>query len=75
MSEQVVPLLDVARNAIVTFITNENVNPADILTRLNAHFDDEILSRTQMYDWSKPFEEGRAEVENMRELHLLQGKL
>jgi hypothetical protein len=64
MSEQVVPSA-VAQRIIVTFLTNENVKPADILKRLRAQFGDETLSRTQVYDWSKSFEEGRTEVENM----------
>jgi hypothetical protein len=40
-----------------------------------AECDDETLSRSQLYDWSKSFKEGRTEAENMRRLHLLQGKL
>jgi hypothetical protein len=38
--------------------------------RLRAQFGDETLSRTQMYDWSKSFDEGWTEVENMWRLHL-----
>jgi hypothetical protein len=57
MSEQVVPSA-VAQCIIVTFLTNENVKPAEILMRLRAQFGDETLSRTQMYDWSKSFDEG-----------------
>jgi hypothetical protein len=37
---------------------NENLKPADILMRLGAQFGEEILSRTQVYDWSKSFKEG-----------------
>jgi hypothetical protein len=54
MSEQVVPSA-VAQCIMVTFLTNENVKPADILMRLRAQFGDETLSRTQVYDWSKSF--------------------
>jgi hypothetical protein len=70
MSEQVVPST-VSQWIIVKFVTNENVKHAEILTRLG----DGTLSSTQVYDWSKLFKEGQAEVENMRRLHLLQGKL
>jgi hypothetical protein len=55
----------VAHSIIVKFITNENVKPAEIL-RLRAQFDDETLSRTQMYDWSKSSEGGWEEVENLQ---------
>jgi len=51
------------------------MKPAEILTTLRAQFDDGTLSRTQVYDWSKPHKEGYTQVENMRRLHLLQGKL
>jgi hypothetical protein len=51
------------------------VKPAEIPMRLRAQFGDEPLSRTQVYDWSNSFKEGRTEVENMRRLHLLQLKL
>jgi len=51
--------------AVVKFTTNENVNPAEIVMRLRAQFDDETLSRTEISDCSKTFEEGRTGVENM----------
>jgi len=35
---------------IVKFLTNENVKPAEILTRLRAQLGDEMLFRTQVYD-------------------------
>jgi len=70
MSEQVVPSA-VAQRIVVTFLTNENVKPGEILMRLRAQFGDETLSRTQMYDMSKSFNKGRKEVENMRRPHLL----
>jgi hypothetical protein len=59
---------------IVTFLTKENVKPAEILKRLRVKFADETFSMVQVYDWSKS-KEGRTEVKNMRRLHLLQGKL
>jgi hypothetical protein len=34
-----------------------------------------MLSRTQVCDWSKLFEEGQTGVENVQRLYLLQGKL
>jgi hypothetical protein len=74
MCEQVDPSA-VAQRIIVTFLSNEDVKSAEILTRLRAQFDDETFLRTQLYDWSKSFKEGRTKVENMRRLHLLQGKL
>jgi hypothetical protein len=39
----------------VKFILIENVKPAEILMKLRAQFGDEMLSRTQMYDWSRLF--------------------
>jgi hypothetical protein len=61
MSEQVVPSV-VVQCIIVKFLTNENVKPVGILTRLTVQFSDEMLSRTQVYDWSKSFKEGWTEV-------------
>jgi len=75
MGEQVVPSA-VTHCIIVTFVTTENVKSPEILTTLRAQLNDEMLSRTQGYDWSnKSFKEGRTEVENMRRLHILQGKI
>jgi len=74
MSEQVFPS-DVAHRISVKFLSNEKVKPAEILMRFRAQIGDETLSRTQAYEWSKSFKEGRTEVENMRRLHLLQGKI
>jgi hypothetical protein len=51
------------------------VGPAEILMRLRSEFGDETPSRSQVYDGSKSFKEGRTEVVNLRRLHLLQGKL
>jgi len=65
----------VAQRIIVKFLTNEKVKSTEIQARLRARFVDETLSRAQVYDWSKSFKEGRTEVENMRRLHFLQGKL
>jgi len=50
---------------IVTFLTNENVKPAETLITLRAQFGDETLSGTQVYYWSKLLKEGRTESENM----------
>lgn len=49
----------VVHRTIVKFLTNENVKPAEILMRLRA----------------QSFKECRTEVEIMRRLRLLQGKL
>jgi len=62
MSEQVVPSAVAKR--IITFLTNKNVKRTEIW-RFSAQFGDETLSRTQVYDWSKSFKDGRTEVENV----------
>jgi hypothetical protein len=54
MSEQVVPSALVQR-IVVTFLTNESVKSAEILTRLRAQFGDETLLSTQMYYCYKSF--------------------
>jgi len=43
MGEQVVPSAVVQR-LVVKYLTNENVKPAEILTRLRAHF---VMKRSQ----------------------------
>jgi hypothetical protein len=73
-SEQVVPSA-VEQRVIVKFLIKEKVKPIEIVMRLRAEFGDERLSRTQTYDWSQSYKEGRTGVENMRRLCLLQGKL
>jgi hypothetical protein len=66
MSERAVPWA-VEQRVIVKFITNENLKPAEILTRLTAQFGDKTPSRTQVYDWSKSFKEGGTDVEKVCE--------
>jgi len=48
LSDQVVPLV-VVQHMIVKFLTNKNVKPAEILTRLRAQVSDETVSRTQVH--------------------------
>jgi hypothetical protein len=75
VSEQVV-YPAVAQLIIVTFLANENVKPPESLMGLRAQLGDEtVLSRFQICEKSKSSKEGRTEVENMRRLHILQGKL
>jgi hypothetical protein len=73
MSGQVFPSA-VVQHIVDKFLTNGKVKPDQILKRPRGQFDDETLSRTQAYGWSKSFKEGRTEVENMRKVCLLQGK-
>jgi hypothetical protein len=72
--EQVVPSA-VAQRIIVEYPNNENVTSAELMMRLRALIGNETLSRTQVYDWSKSLKEGQTEVEILRKLHLLQGKV
>lgn len=67
MSEQRVPS-SVAQRIIIKFLTTEGVKPSDILRRLKAQFEDNILKKTQVYAWHKKFLGGRTAVEN--EAHL-----
>jgi hypothetical protein len=64
MSEHVVPSA-VAHSIFAKFVTNEKSKPSENLKGLRAQFGDETFRRTQMYDWSNSFKEGRTEVENM----------
>ncbi|KAJ8935093.1 hypothetical protein NQ318_005715 [Aromia moschata] len=43
---------------------SQGVRPSEILTRLQAQFGDETLSKTQVYEWHKRFSAGRERVEN-----------
>jgi hypothetical protein len=61
--EQVV--LSVVGKCTIKFLTIKTVKSAEILYRLRAQFSDKMPSRTQVYDWSKSFEKGQTEVENM----------
>jgi hypothetical protein len=51
------------------------VKLAEILRRLKTQFSDKTLLRNHVYDCTKSFKEGPTEVEHMRRLYLLQGKL
>jgi hypothetical protein len=64
VSGQKVPS-DVEQRIVVTFLTNENVKPAEILKRLRAQFGDETLSRIQVYACSKSFKEDWTVIEVM----------
>jgi hypothetical protein len=64
MSEQVVPSTTV-KGIIVKLLPTENMKPAEIQKRLRAQFSDEMLCRTQVYDWNKSFKEGWTDVENI----------
>ncbi|KAJ8936702.1 hypothetical protein NQ318_002444 [Aromia moschata] len=63
MSEQVVPS-SVAQRNVIKFLSIEGVRPFDILTRLQAQFGDETLSKMQSYEWHKRFSARRERVEN-----------
>jgi hypothetical protein len=65
MTEQAVPSA-VAQRINIKFLTNENVKPAEILKRFRAQFGGDRLSRSQVYDWSKSFTEGRTEAGNAK---------
>jgi hypothetical protein len=62
VNEHVVPSA-VAQRHVIKFLTNGNVKPDEILTGLRAQLGDEMLSMTQVYDWSESLKEGRTEVE------------
>jgi hypothetical protein len=52
--EHVIPSA-VAQSINVKFLTNENLKPAQILTRFIETFGGETLSRVQVHDRSKSF--------------------
>jgi hypothetical protein len=64
MNEHVVPSA-LAQSLIIKFVTNENVKPAEILMIFRAQFGEGMLSRIQAYYWTKSFNVGDTEVENM----------
>ena len=63
MSKQAVPA-SVAQRIIIKFLAKEGVKSSEILTKLLAQFGEETLSKTQVYEWSRKFKEGREKVEN-----------
>ena len=63
MSEKEVPV-SVAQRIIIRFLVKEEVKSAEIYRRLEAQFDSECLSSTQVYEWCSSFRKGRARVEN-----------
>lgn len=63
MIEQEVPTT-VAQCIIIRFLANKGVKPTEILTRLQAEFGDDALSRIQVFDWIKKFRSGHDAVKN-----------
>lgn len=63
MSEQEVHT-SIAQRIIIKFLAREGVKPSEILWRLTAQFEENTLSRTQVFDWHKHFTKGREKVEN-----------
>jgi hypothetical protein len=45
------------------------VNPAEILCRLNAQYEEKTLSCASVYDWYSILSEGRTEVSNLLNAH------
>lgn len=54
----------VVQHIIMKLLTQELLKPSEILCRLSAQFEDETLSRTQVYYWNKKILDGRYTVEN-----------
>ncbi|KAJ8947424.1 hypothetical protein NQ318_009630 [Aromia moschata] len=48
----------------IHYAVSGRVRPSEILTRLQAQFGDETVSKTQVYEWHKCFSAGRKRVEN-----------
>ncbi|KAJ8962841.1 hypothetical protein NQ318_001241 [Aromia moschata] len=64
MSEQVAPS-SVVQRIIIKFLSIEGVRPSEIMTRFQAYFGDETLSKTQLYEWHKRFLAERERVQNV----------
>jgi hypothetical protein len=47
---------------VVKFLVNEGVKPADVYRRLQAQYDDEMLSRSKTSEWCKHFKDGHMSV-------------
>ena len=43
---------------VMKFLVNDGVKPADIYRRLQAHYSDEMLSRSKTSEWCKRFKDG-----------------
>ncbi|XP_046683630.1 protein GVQW3-like [Homalodisca vitripennis] len=54
----------VAQRIVIKFLTNEDVKPSEIFTRLQAQFGDTTLSQNRVYTWAREFRDGRERVEN-----------
>jgi hypothetical protein len=48
----------------------EEVKVAEILHRLNAQYEEEILSHASVYDWHNKFYEDHKEVSNLLHTHI-----
>jgi hypothetical protein len=66
MSVQVI-LAAVAQRVVVKFLSNENMKPAEILTRLRAQFGDETVSRTRVYDELSHLKKAKQRLETCKD--------
>ena len=47
------------QRVVMKFLVKEGAKPADIYSRLQAHYGDETLSRSKTFEWCKRFKDGR----------------
>ena len=52
------------QRVVMKFLVNEGVKPTDICRRVQAHYGDETLSRSKIFEWCKHFKDGRTSVSN-----------
>ena len=52
------------QRVVMKFLVNEGVNPADIYSRLQAQYDDEMRSRSKTFERCKHFKDGCTSVDD-----------
>ncbi|CAI9554917.1 unnamed protein product, partial [Staurois parvus] len=50
------------QRVVMTFLVNEGVKPANIYRRLQAWYNDEMLSHSKTCEWCKCFKDGRTSI-------------
>jgi hypothetical protein len=51
--------MEVEQREIIKFVVEECVKAVEITDRLNKHYGQDALERTQVYDWIKEVKSGR----------------
>jgi hypothetical protein len=54
--------MEIEERYVIKFFTDEHISEVEIISRLRNYYEDDALSRTQMYSWIHEVRRGRADL-------------